>query len=60
MGFIESEAIEESTNNQPLVFYDDEDEITKNEIKDFIDDFDQQKEGVSFYGQLDPENVEHY
>ena len=60
MGFIESEAIEESTNNQPLVFSDDEDEITNNDTEDFIDDTDQQREDVSFYRQLDLENVEHY
>ena len=29
-------------------------------MEDFIDDTDQQREGVSFYRQLDPENNEHY
>ena len=54
-----SEAIEESTNNQLLVFSDHEDEITNDEI-DFVDDSEQQREGVRFYRKLDPENVEHY
>ena len=29
-------------------------------MEDFIDDTDQEREGVSFYRQLDPENNEHY
>ena len=57
MGFIEFEANEE---NPPLVFSDDEDQITNDEIDDFIDDTDKQREGISFYRQLDPENIKHY
>ena len=41
MDFIESEAIKMSTNNQPLAFSDDKDEITNDEMEDFIDDNDQ-------------------
>ena len=55
-----SEAIDESTNNQLLVFSDHEDEITNDEIEDFVDDSEQQREGVRFYRKLDAENVEHY
>ena len=58
MDFIESEASEEV--NQPLVFSDDEDENIPNKMDNFIDDTDQQGEGVSFYRQLDSENVEDY
>ena len=47
-------------NNQLLVSFDDEDEITNDEMEDFIDDGDQQQDDVSFYRQLDPENIEHY
>ena len=57
MGFTEFEANEE---NPPLVFSDDEDQITNDEIDDFIDDTDKQREGISFYRQLDPENIKHY
>ena len=58
MDFIEFEASEE--NNQPLVFSDDEDENILDKIDNFIDDTDQQGEGVSFYRQIDPENIEDY
>ena len=40
MGFIEFEANEE---NPPLVFSGDEDQITNDEIDDFIDDTDKGK-----------------
>ena len=58
MDFIESEASEEI--NQPLVFSDDEDENIPDKMDNFIDDTDQQGEGVSFYRQLHPENIEDY
>ena len=51
MDYIEFKANEE---NPPLVFSDVEDEITNDEIEDFIDDTDQQREGLSFHRQLDP------
>ena len=57
MDYIEFEANEE---NLPLVFSDVEDEITNDEMEDFIDDTDQQREDVSFYRQVDPENIECY
>ena len=57
MGFIEFEASQE---NQALVFSDDEDEITNDEMEDLIDEKDEQEEDLSFYIQLDPENIEHY
>ena len=47
-------------NNQLLVSFDDEDEITNDEMEDFIDDGDQQQDDVSIYRQLGPENIEHY
>ena len=58
MDFIEFKANEE--NNQPLDFSDNEDENIPNKMDNFIDDTDQQVEGVSFYRQLDPENFEDY
>ena len=58
MDFIQFEASEE--NNQPLVFSDDEDENIPDKIDNFIDDTDQQGQGVSFYRQLDSENIEDY
>ena len=42
------------------MFSDDEDQIINDEMEDFIDDVNQQEDGISFYRQLDPENVEHY
>ena len=42
------------------MFSDDEDQITNDEMEDFIDDVNQQEDGISFHRQLDPENVEHY
>ena len=58
MDFIQFEANEE--NNQPLLFSDDEDENIPDKMDNFIDDTDQQGEGVSFYRQLHPENIEDY
>ena len=58
MDFIEFKASEE--NNQPLDFSDNEDENIPEKMDNFIDDTDQQGEGVSFYRQLDPENFEDY
>ena len=53
-------------DNQPLIFSDDE-EMTNDEMDDFIDDSDEQREGVSFYRQLessnqsrDPQNLNDY
>ena len=42
------------------MFSDDEDQITNDEMEDFIDDVNQQDDDISFYRQLDPENIEHY
>ena len=42
------------------MFSDDEDQITNDEMEDFIDDVNEQEDGISFHRQLDPENVEHY
>ena len=52
MEFIDLEVAEESLGNQPLIFSDDE-EMTNDKMDDFIDDSDQQREGVSFYRQLE-------
>ena len=46
MDFTEFEASEENTDNPPLVFSDDEDEIANDAMDNFIDDTDQQGEGV--------------
>ena len=57
MEFISTEAEE----NGPLAFSDDEeDEKTTDELDDFIDDSTQPQEDVSFYRQLDPNNIEDY
>ena len=57
MEFISAEAEED----RPLVFSDDEkDEKTTDELDDFIDDSTQPQEVVSFYKQLDPNNIENY
>ena len=37
------------------MFSDEEDEISNDQMEDFIDDADQQREGVSFYRRLEPE-----
>ena len=55
MDFIDFKATEDVTDNEPLVFSDDEDEINDDKIEDFVDDTDQQREGVSFDRQLEPE-----
>ena len=57
MDYIAFEANEE---NPPLIFCGVEDEIINNEMEDFIDDTDQQREDINLYRQLDPENIKHY
>lgn len=47
-------------NSQLLVLSDDEDELTNDEMENFIDDRDWPEDGVSFCRQLDPENIENY
>ena len=58
MDFTEFKASED--NNQQIFFSDDEDKNILNKMDNFTDDTDQQGEGVSFYRQLEPENIEHY
>ena len=48
MDFIDFEASEDITDNEPLVFSDDDDKINNHKIEDFVDDTDQQREGISF------------
>ena len=55
MDFIDLEAAKESLDNQPLIFSEDE-EMTNDEMDDFIDGSNQQREGVSFYRQLESPN----
>ena len=55
MDFIDFEVSEDIPDNKPLVFSDEKDEINNDQMGDFIDDTDQQREGVSFYRQLKPE-----
>ena len=59
MDFIQSEAIDESQQNEPHNFSDD-DEKTNDEMDDFIDDSEQPMEDVSFYRKLDPGNIDNY
>ena len=49
MDFIDFEASEDITDNEPLLFSDEENDINNDQMGDFIDDTDQQREGVSFY-----------
>ena len=55
MEFIDHEATEDPSENNSLVFSDDEEEIMNDEMEDFIDDTDQSRDDVSFYRQLDPD-----
>ena len=56
---IQFEAIDESQQNEPLSFSNDEyDEPEQDD--NFIDDSEQPVEDISFYKQLDPENINHY
>ena len=49
MEFIDHGATEEHAESNLLVFSDDEEELTNDEMEDFIDDIEQPKEDVSFY-----------
>ena len=60
MEFIDHEATEDQTESNPVVFSDDEEEITNDEMEDYIDDTNQPRDDVRFYRQLDPDNLEHY
>ena len=53
--------LNKATEGKPLVFSDDEEEekIT-DELDDFIDNEPQPEEDISFYRQLDPENIDNY
>ena len=57
MDFILNEAEEDRT----LVFSDDEeDEKVTDKLDDFIDDSTQPQEDITFYRQLDPNNINDY
>ena len=57
MEFISADAEED----RPLASSDDQKyEKTTDELDDFIDDSTQPQEDVSFYKQLDPNNIENY
>ena len=60
MEFIDHEDTEDPSESNSLVFSDDEEEIMNDEMDDFIDDTDQSRDDVSFYRQLDPDNLEHH
>ena len=60
MEFIDTEATEDFQENQPLVFSDDDEEMTNDEINNFIDDSEQPREDVSFYRKIDRDNLIHY
>ena len=49
MEFIDHEATEEHAGDNLVVFSDDE-ELTSDEMEDFIEDIKQPREHVSFYG----------
>ena len=55
MDFTDYEASEDVTDNEPLVFSDEEDEINNDQTVDFIHNTFKQREGVSFYRQLKSE-----
>ena len=58
MDFIDHEATEDPSENNTLVFSDDQEELTNDEMDDFINDTDQPRYDVSFYKQLDPGNID--
>ena len=60
MEFIDMEATEDPQENQPLVFSDDDVEMTNDEMENFIDDSAQLREGESFHIKFDPDNLNHY
>ena len=60
MEFIDMEATEDFQENQPLVFSDDDEEMTNDEINNFIDDSEHPRKDVSFYRKIDPDNLIHY
>ena len=60
MKLIDMEATEDPQENQPLVFSDDDVEMTNDEIENFIDDSGQPRESVSFCRKFDPDNLNHY
>ena len=60
MKFIDMEATEDSQENQPLAFSDNDEEMTNDEMENFIDYSEQPREGVSFYRKFDPDNLNHY
>ena len=53
--------LNEATEDRPLVLsdYEEEEKIT-DELDDFIDNGPQPEEDISFYRQLDPENIDNY
>ena len=55
MDFVDLEAAEESLDNQPLIFSEDE-EMTNYEMDGFIDNSNQQRESVSLYRQVESPN----
>ena len=57
MDFIDFETSENITDDEPLVFSDEEDEINNDQMGDFTDDTDQWREGVSFYRRLKREKL---
>ena len=57
MNFIQLQVTNESQQNEPLNFSDDE---KSNDEDDFIDNSKQPMEDIIFYKKLDPENIEHY
>ena len=59
MNCTELGSVEESQKNQPLKFLGDE-EMTNDEMENFIDDREQLREDVSFYRKLDPDNLDDY
>ena len=60
MEFIDMKATEDSQENQSLLFSDDGEEMTNDEINNFIDDSMQSREDVSFYRKFDHDNLNHY
>ena len=57
MDFIQFETIDESQQNEPLSFSDDE---KTNDEDDFEDEHEQPMEDVSFYRKLDLDNITHF
>lgn len=60
MEFIQLETKEQNDDNQQLGFSDNQEEITNDEIEDFIVNMSQLSEDINLYHSFDSENIRNY